>query len=421
MKDGMAKMKRILSFVALAAALMTSANAASFQANRGISLDIWVTWPDESKWGDRDVMLPFPEWRKHVGVKELADLKAAGFDFIRMPIDPAAFLSDKTEVIREDMFNEVAASVDLVTQSGLKVILDLHAIPAGDENKIGTVRLLKDKKLFDKHAELVQRMAKILTNHIPETVALELFNEPTSDCKGPEAERWDGQIKQLHAAAREVTSKVTLILSGACWGSAEGLAALDPKDFADDNLVWSFHSYDPFILTHQGATWTGDFTPHVYGLPFPLHTADKGELNQTLDTIRTRIKKDAPKARRSGHLAYLDEEIAKIDTEAGLASEMDKPFNIVAKWAEKNGVDPANILLGEFGMIRQEYGNPLVVPGDYRAAYVKAMAGRAEAAGFMWSVWSYGGAFGVVDGFDGEKASGEVLEAVREMGVEGVN
>jgi endoglucanase len=421
MKDGMAKMKRILSCVALAAALMTSANAATFQAKRGISLDIWVTWPDESKWGDREVMLPFPEWRKHVGAKELADLKAAGFDFVRMPIDPAAFLSDKTEAIREDMFNEVAASVDLVTQAGFKVILDLHAIPRGGERNIGTEQLLKDKKLFARHAVLVQRMAKLLTNHIPETVALELFNEPTSDCKGAEAERWSGQLKQLHAAAREVTSKVTLILSGACWGSAEGLAALDPKDFADDNLVWSFHSYDPFILTHQGATWTGDFTPHVYGLPFPLHTADKGVLANALDTIRARIKKDAPKARRSGHLAYLDEEIAKIDTEKGLASEMDKPFNIVVKWAEKNGVDPANILLGEFGMIRQEYGNPLVVPGEYRAAYVKAMAGRAEKAGFMWSVWSYGGAFGVVDGFDGEKASGEVLEAVREMGGVGVN
>jgi endoglucanase len=415
MKDGMAKMKRTLSLVAFAAALMTSANAATFQAKRGISLDIWVTWPDESKWGDRSVMLPFPEWRKHVGAKELADLKAAGFDFIRMPIDPAAFLSDKTDAIREDMYKEVAASIDLVTQAGLKVILDLHAIPAGGNRGIGTEELLRNEKLFGEHAKLVQRMAKLLTNHIPETVALELFNEPTSACKGAEADRWTGQIKQLHAAARAVTTRVTLILSGACWGGAEGLAALDPKTFADDNLIWSFHSYDPFILTHQGATWTGDFMPHVYGLPFPLHSADKGELGKTLDAIRARIKKDAPKARRSGHLAYLDEEIAKIDTQEGLAREMDKPFNIVAKWAKDNGVDPANILLGEFGMIRQEYGNPVITPGKYRAAYVQTMAERAEAAGFMWSVWSYGGAFGLVDGFDGEKAEGDVLEMVRGM------
>jgi endoglucanase len=414
-------MNRLLFLLAAILFSLSPASAATFQAKRGISLDIWVTWPDESKWGDASVMLPFPEWRKTVGAKELGDLKAAGFDFVRMPVDPSPFLSPKTEAIREQLYADVGASIDLVTQSGLKVILDLHALPAGGNRSIGTSEILKDAKLFEAHKALVARMARMLTDHIPESVALELFNEPTIDCDEDRTNDWPEKLKALHAAARGVTSKLTLILSGACWGGSEGLAKLNPQSFADDNIIWSFHSYDPFILTHQGATWTGDFMPHVYGLPFPLDTADKGELAKTLDAIRARIKKDAPKAVRKGHLAYLDEEIAKIDTEKGLAREMDKPFQTVAKWAEKNGVKPSDILLGEFGMIRQEYGNPVVVPGEYRAAYVKAMAGRAEKAGFMWSVWSYGGAFGVVDGFDGEKAEGEVLEAVREMKGVGVN
>ena len=38
---------------------------------------------------------------------------------------------------------------------------------------------------------------------------------------------------------------------------------------------------------------------------------------------------------------------------------MDRPFEIAAGWAKANGIDPKNIFLGEFGMIRQEYGNPL--------------------------------------------------------------
>ena len=190
------------------------------------------------------------------------------------------------------------------------------------------------------------------------------------------------KLKLLHYAARSATSRLTLILSGACWGGSEGLAKLNPKDFADDNVIWSFHSYDPFILTHQGATWTGDFMPHVYGLPFPLHDADRVELDKTLDEIRARITKDAPRARRSGHLAYFDEEVAKIMTRDGLAAAMDRPFTIVSEWEKTNKVDPASIMLGEFGMIRQEYGNPLITPGKTRAAYVKAMAQRAEKAGF---------------------------------------
>jgi endoglucanase len=389
--------------------------AATFQAKRGISLDIWVTWPDESKWGDQSVLLPFPEWRKNVGEKELGDLKAAGFDFVRMPIDPSPFLSDKSAALHDKLFAEVAGSVDLITKSGLKVIVDLHALPAGGNRSIGTKEILGDSKLFDAHAALVKRMAAMLTDHIPESVALELFNEPTIDCQDDGTNDWPVKLKSLHAAARSATSRLTLILSGACWGGSEGLAKLNPKDFADDNIIWSFHSYDPFILTHQGATWTGDFMPHVYGLPFPLQESPKAELEKTLDEIRARIKSDAPLARRSGHLSYLDEQIAKIDTQEGLAREMDKPFAIVSHWAKTNSIDPSNIILGEFGMIRQEYGNPVLVPGKTRAAYVKAMAQRAEAAGFMWSVWSYGGAFGLVDGFDGEKAEADVVEMVRGM------
>jgi hypothetical protein len=393
----------------------SAASAATFQAKRGISLDIWVTWPDESKWGDESVMLPFPEWRKTVGEKELDDLKAAGFDFVRMPVDPSPFLSVKSAPLREKLFEEVAASVDLIAKSGLKVIVDLHALPAGGNRTIGTKEILTDSVLFEAHAALVKRMAALLMDHIPEGVALELMNEPTIDCADDGTNDWPEKLKTLHAAARGASSRLTLILSGACWGGSQGLAKLNPKDFNDDNVIWSFHSYDPFILTHQGATWTGDFMPYVYGLPFPPNEAPKPGLELTLNDIRARIKSDAPLARRSGHLAYLDEEIAKIATKEGLARGMDKPFAIVKDWAKTNNVDPADIILGEFGMIRQEYGNPVIVPGKYRAAYVKAMAERAEKAGFMWSVWSYGGAFGVVDGFDGEKADGDVTEMVRGM------
>jgi endoglucanase len=44
---------------------------------------------------------------------------------------------------------------------------------------------------------------------------------------------------------------------------------IDPREFPDDNLIWTFHSYEPFLLTHQGATWAGDFIPYVTGLPYP--------------------------------------------------------------------------------------------------------------------------------------------------------
>ena len=41
------------------------------------------------------------------------------------------------------------------------------------------------------------------------------------------------------------------------------------------------------------------------------------------------------------------------------------------------------------------------------------MIGRAERRGYGWSLWSYGGAFGVVEAFDTRRAEPDVLDMVR--------
>jgi hypothetical protein len=114
-------------------------------------------------------------------------------------------------------------------------------------------------------------------------------------------------------------------------------------------------------------------------------------------------------------LAYLDELIAGVDTKEELEAEMAAPFNIVADWAAKYGVDPANIILGEFGMIRQEYQNPDVMPAEWRAAYMRDMIAQAEERGFSWSIWGYGGAFGIVEEFGGHRAEDDVLRMIGEL------
>ena len=393
-------MKPLLALLILAASA-TAANAATFEGRRGISLDIWDTWPQEKTWGDEKVLLPFPEWKRYIGKDELQSLKKDGLDFVRIPIDPAPFLSDVSVALQDQLYEEAAAAIDLALEADLAVLVDIHAIPKG-ERSIGTSEILKEPAKFDAYLKFLRRIASSVKDKNPKRVALELFNEPTIDCDSDGTNNWPAMMKQAFAAARSSATKLTLVLSGACWGGAEGLAKVNAADFPDDNLIWSFHSYDPFILTHQGATWAGDFMPHVYGLPFPLHEASKPQLDKALDAVRARIKKDAPENKRAGHLAYFDEEIAKIATKEGLESEIDRSFNVAAEWARKNGVDPADLLLGEFGMIRQEYDNPFEMPRSDRLAYYKAQVDRAEKHGFRWAAFSYSGAFGLVRGWNGD-------------------
>ncbi|TPO00992.1 cellulase family glycosylhydrolase [Mesorhizobium sp. B1-1-5] len=395
--------------------LALPAAAAIFSMKRGLNLDQWVTWPAEDRWGEREAILPYPEWRKFLKEDDLKALKGAGLDFLRMPVDPSPFLSDRTTALRDDLYASVLDSARMINRAGLKVIVDLHLIPAGGSRKIGMSEVMHDPAVFDAYAELVRKMARTLAKEDPKLVALELMNEPLVDCEANGTKLWPDRQKQLFAAARASATRLTLVLSGGCYSNAESLARIDPKAIADDNIIWAFHAYDPFLLTHQGASWAGDFIPYVTGLSYPLTAVPKAQLNMTLDTIRERIKAEAPWARRSGLLAYLDQQVATMDSPEKLLGVMDAPFATVDAWAKANGVKPQDITLGEFGMIRKEYGNSFVMPAAYRAAYVRDMIARAEAHGFSWSVWSYGGAFGVVDAFDGEKAEPDVMDVIRSL------
>jgi endoglucanase len=353
--------------------------------------------------------------RKTVGKAELQKLKDSGLDFVRIPIDPAPFLVGETQALGDRLFGEVAASVDLAESVGLKVIVDAHFIPKGPARTIGTDEVLADPKLFESYLDFIRKLASRIKDRDPAQIALELFNEPTIDCEDKGTNDWPAMLKQSFAAARASATNLTLILSGACWGSAEGLMKLKASDYPDDNLIWSFHSYDPFIITHQGASWTGDVSPLVYGLPFPLHGVSKDELDKTMTAIRKRIKTEAKLLRVNGITAFFKEEVAKIDTEEELNAVMDKPFDEVAKWAKDNKVDPSNIILGEFGIIRQEYNNPVVIDSKTRAAFYKSQIERAEKHGFSWSMWGYGGAFGIVEEFDGRKAEPDILDMIKAL------
>jgi hypothetical protein len=397
----------------LAAGLVLAAampsHAASFAIKRGINLDQWVTWPMEDKWHDEAALLPFPEWKRFVGPDKLAALKADGFDFVRMPIDPAPFLSAKAEAFHERLFAEVHDAVRIVNAAGLNVIVDLHLIERDDNPANGMSGVLASPETFERYLQLVSRMGKTVANEDPSRVALELMNEPGTVCDEAGNRDWRERLGKLHAAARTAAPKLTLILTGGCAGNAEGLVALDPSDIADDNILWTFHSYQPFLLTHQGAMWAGDFIRYVTGLTYPLGASAA----QARDAIRQRIETEAPLMRRAGMLAYLDEQLADLDTRKKLDAVIQRPFDEVAEWARQHNIAPAQILLGEFGMIRQEYQNPFVMPAASRAAYASDMIAAAEKHGFSWAIWGYGGAFGVVESFEGQPAEPDVLDVVR--------
>ena len=56
----------------------------------------------------------------------------------------------------------------------------------------------------------------------------------------------------------------SLRLTGAASIRSQKMAVLPEK-----NLVYTFHCYDPFFFTHQGAEWIDEIPKNLNSLPFP--------------------------------------------------------------------------------------------------------------------------------------------------------
>ena len=339
------------SLIAVLAMAGSTAFAAPVTFKRGVSMELWTSWPAETEWSKPEVLFPFPEWRRNVTPDALKALKTAGLDFVRLPIDPGVFLSPQTKDVRERLFTEIETTVADIKSAGLNVIIDLHTIPGGEKRPGSIETVLANNESFTAYTAIAAGFAKRFAN--TPNVALELINEPVIDCEGATPKRWPAMIGRLHKAARDVAPDLALVVTGGCWGDAEMLQDLPKSITSDTNVIFSFHSYAPFLLTHQGATWAGDFIPLVTGLPFPPDRYSETDLKSALNAVEATIRAKAPAHRVDGMVAYLGEQIAEINSPEKLKAAIEKPFAAAAQFAKARKIPPESLFLGEFGMINQ--------------------------------------------------------------------
>ncbi|MBO4546722.1 MAG: cellulase family glycosylhydrolase, partial [Treponema sp.] len=92
-------------------------------------------------------------------------------------------------------------------------------------------------------------------------------NEPHFESGNTQADmsKWGKVQGKVIEAIRAVDKKHSIIVGGGYWDSLDSMLKL--PDYKDDNLIYNFHDYTPFLFTHQGASWT--FSKRITGVPFP--------------------------------------------------------------------------------------------------------------------------------------------------------
>ncbi|HUQ30839.1 MAG TPA: glycoside hydrolase family 5 protein, partial [Pyrinomonadaceae bacterium] len=315
---------------------------------RGINLSHWFAQANEYT----------PEHlASHTTPSDLALIKSAGFDHVRLSVEPAPLIdTDAPDGLSPSYLEQLDGAIREIHSQGLAVIVDVHP---SSEFKRG---LAASDAAVEAFVRFWAALAKHLSRYDERRLFLELLNEPEFE----DGSSWIEVQGRLAAAVREAAPRHTIIATAHRWSAVEQLKFLMP--LADKNVVYAFHFYEPHNFTHQGATWGADYWPHLRNVPYPSSPASVAYLLPGI----------ADETARRNLAAYGEE---RWDA-ARVGREMER----AVRWARKNRV---SVICNEFGVYRK------FSPPAARARWLRDVRRALERRGIGWAMWDYAGGFGV--------------------------
>ncbi|MEO8474820.1 MAG: cellulase family glycosylhydrolase [Chryseolinea sp.] len=337
-------MKSILkSLIGISIAFTSIAGFGQPQApfKRGVNLTTWFQNTDTRQ-------IQFSKFTK----KDFENIKSLGCDVIRLPI----YLNEMTDgspnyTIDPLLFEFLDQAVDWAEQLNLNIILDNHSFEPNDDTSpaVGTVLT----KVWAQMADHFQPRSSL--------VFYEVLNEP----HGISASAWGAIQQTVIDAIRTKDSKHTIIVGGVNYNNYNDLATLPV--YADQNLIYTFHFYDPFIFTHQGATWTDPSMAPVSGVPFPYDAAK-------MPPVPTSLK------------GTWIESLMNDYKNQGSVARIEQLLDVAVNFATQRNV---KVYCGEFGVFIPNTDN------SQRIAWYSALRNYLEKKKIAWTMWDYTGSFGI--------------------------
>jgi endoglucanase len=186
--------------------------------------------------------------------QDLENIRSLGCDVIRLPINLHYMTDGEPNYTVDPLFYYFLDQiVDWTEELGLHLLLDNHTFDVDASTADDVDQVL---------VPVWRQMAEHYKGRSP-LVYYEILNEP----HGISDARWGVVQQEVIDAIRAVDPNHTIVVTGAGWGSYNNLKYL--PNYRDDNLIYSFHFYDPFMFTHQGASWTDPSMEPLSGVPFP--------------------------------------------------------------------------------------------------------------------------------------------------------
>ncbi len=284
---------------------------------------------------------------------DFINIKDLGCDHIRLPIHFFNMTGEGPDYqIDPLLFTFLDQVINWIEDLGLYLILDNHSFD---------VNINTSPEILDELIKVWKQIAQRYKDR-SELILYEILNEP----HGIADSTWNRMQKAVVDSIRSIDKKHTIIIGPACWNSYQNLKYM--PEYKDKNLIYTFHFYEPFLFTHQGATWV---TPpmDIAGVPFPYEESRMPELPEKL---------------KGTWIEWRYNNYPEEGTNEWVKSQID----IAVEFSNKRGV---RIWCGEFGAYI-----PNSTTSD-RARWLELVRTYFEENNIAWTMWNYAGNFGIFE------------------------
>lgn len=325
--------------------LILSINTAqSLPFSKGVNVTNWFQ-VDGAK------QIHFTKYTKN----DFEQIKSLGIDVVRLPIN-LHFMTDGAPNYKLDplflyFLNQV---IDWTEELGIHLIIDNHTFDVNTSTDVNV-----DKVLIP----VWKQMAENFKNR-SNKIYYEILNEP----HGISDSSWNHIQQAVVDSIRTIDTVHTIIVGPADWNSYNKLSVMPV--YKDKNLIYTFHFYDPFIFTHQGASWSG-MTP-LAGVPFPYDAARMPAYPTELDSTASWVKNELLYNYKNNGT------VAKVQSQLNIAINFSKQRNVP-------------IFCGEFGVYIPNS------PELDRIFWYDEVRKYLEQNNVAWTIWDYRGGFGLFE------------------------
>ena len=293
-------------------------------------------------------------------------LVSSGFLNVRLCVAPENIIArySSAAAVQQELL-AIDAAVDALIAAGLAVDLDFHADQAYRDSLYAQNNA--GQELIATWSMLAQRYA----SRNSEMLFFEVMNEPSDF----DANTWWTIQGQAIQAIRQHAPNNTIFAAAVESVNMELIENSIP--YADTDVVYVFHDYNPMTFTDQGEALIGDAgIQNMHGITYPAW------LPSNQSNLSTLIP--ASQAEAAGYIA-----------EGWSADLMRQQIGRIAAWARRNGV---YVLCNEFGALQgwPQINSVVTVDPDSRYRWLRDMRIALEEQGISWAMWDYYSAWGLV-------------------------